>query len=52
MKGIEKNLLELEKSISKLEKYYDYDNTEYIGIRDIENLFNPIYTRLFWAFQC
>ena len=35
-----KNLFELEESLSKLKKYYDYDNAEYKGIRDIENLFN------------
>ena len=26
------NLLELEKNLSKLKKYYDYDDTEYKGI--------------------
>ena len=35
----EKNLQKLEKRLSSL-KYYDYDDTEYRGIRDIENLFN------------
>ena len=30
----------IEKSLSKLKKYYDYDDVEYIGIRDIGNLFN------------
>ena len=40
IKETEKNLLELEKSLSSLKKYYDYDNTEYRGIRDIENVFN------------
>ena len=32
---IEKNLLKLEKSLSKLKKYYDYDDIEYRGIRDV-----------------
>ena len=35
----EKNLLELE-SLSSLKKYYDYDDTKYRAIKDIENLFN------------
>ena len=30
----------IEKSLSKLKKYYDYDDVECIGIRDIGNLFN------------
>ena len=30
----------MEKSLSKLKRYYDYEDTEYVGIRDIENLFN------------
>ena len=40
IKKIEENLYELEKSLFKLKKYYDYDDTEYIRIRDIENLFH------------
>ena len=39
IKEIEKNLIELEESIFKLNKYYDYDDEEYKGIRNIENLF-------------
>ena len=27
-------------SLSKFKKYYDYDDTEYRGIRDVANLFN------------
>ena len=38
----EENLFELEKSLSRLRKYYDYNDTEYRGIRDIRNLFNDI----------
>ena len=41
IKETEKNL-ELEKSLSSLKKYCDYDDTEYRRIRDIENLFNEI----------
>ena len=40
IKEIEENLYELEKSLSKLKKYYDYDGIEYKGIRDVGNLFN------------
>ena len=36
------NLLELEKNLSSLKKYYDYDGIEYRGIRDIGNLFNEV----------
>ena len=35
-----KNLPRLEKSLSKLKKYYDYDDIEYRGIRDVKNLFD------------
>ena len=40
IKETEKNLLELEKSLSSLKKYYDYDDTEYREITEIGNLFN------------
>ena len=42
IKEIEKNLLKLEKSLSKLKKYYYYyyDDIEYKGIRNIKNLFD------------
>ena len=40
MKEIEKILFELQESLFKFQKYYDYDAAEYIGIRDIKNLFN------------
>ena len=39
IKEIEKNLPKLEKRLSKLKKYYDYDDVEYKG-RDVKNLFN------------
>ena len=32
-----KNLLELEENLSKLKKYYGYDDIEWKGIRDLEN---------------
>ena len=40
IKETENNLLELEKSLSSLERNYDYDDTEYRRIRGIGNLFN------------
>ena len=39
IKETEKKLLELEKILSSLVKYYDYDDTKYKGIRNIANLF-------------
>ena len=36
IKEIENYLIELEESLSKLNKYYNYDNIEYKTIRDIE----------------
>ena len=38
MKEIERYLIELEKSLFKLNMYYDYDNDKDYGIRDIGNL--------------
>ena len=40
IKNIEKNLFKLQKSLSKLKKYYDNDDIEYKGIREVRNLFN------------
>ena len=37
---MQKILLELEESLSKLKKYCDYDDAEYKEIRDVGNLFN------------
>ena len=45
IKETDKNLLDLEKTLSSLQKYYDYDDTEYRGIREIENLFNNLFNR-------
>ena len=58
-KEIEQNTIELEERFFKLNKYYDYDDTEYQGIRDVANLFNqstnedyykPVWTKS--AFNC
>ena len=35
IKEIERNLTELEENLSKTKKYYDYDDIEYNGIRNI-----------------
>ena len=40
IKEIKEHLLELEKCLSKLKKYYDYDDSECKGIREVGNLFN------------
>ena len=37
---IRRNLLELEENLFKPKKYYDYDDTEYQGIRDVKDLFD------------
>ena len=39
IKEIEENIQKLEKSFSKLKKCYNYDDTEYKGIRDVGNRF-------------
>ena len=39
IKDIEQNLIEFEESVLKLDKYYDYDDIEYKGIRNIGHLF-------------
>ena len=40
MREIEKNLLELERCLSKLKKYYDFDGIDYKKMKDLRNLFN------------
>ena len=40
IKEIGINDLELEENLFKPKKYYDYDDTEYKGIRDIKDLFD------------
>ena len=42
IKEIEQNLIELEESLFKIKKYYDFDDFKYKGIRDVSNLFNGI----------
>ena len=42
IKEIEQNLIESEESLSKLNKYYDYDDIKYKGIRDVASLLNGI----------
>ena len=37
---MKENLLRSEKSISKLKKYFDYDDIEYREITDVKNLFD------------
>ena len=37
---IERNLTELEENLSKTKKYYDYDDIEYRGIRNVKDLFD------------
>ena len=40
IKEIEKNLTELEENLFKTKKYYDYDDSEYRGIRNVRDLFD------------
>ena len=40
IKGIERNLSELEENLSKTKKYYDNEDIEYNGIRDVKDLFD------------
>ena len=40
IKEIEENLLKLEKNLFKPKKYYDYDDIEYKGIRDVGKIFD------------
>ena len=44
IKEAEKNLDELEKSLLSLKKYYDYDDVEYRGLRDIENYLTELHS--------
>ena len=38
----EQYLKQLKENLNKSKKYYDYDNRDYKGIRDIENLFGEV----------
>ena len=40
IKEIERNLTEIEENISKTKKYYDYDDSEYRGIRNVRDVFD------------
>ena len=40
VKEIEGNLTELEENLFKTKKYYDYDDIEYKGIRNVKDLFD------------
>ena len=40
IKEIEKNLTELEENLPKTKKCYDYDDSEYRGIRNVRDLFD------------
>ena len=40
IKEIERNLTGLEENLSKTKKYYDYDDAEYRGIRNVRDLFD------------
>ena len=40
IKEIERNITELEENLSKTTKYYDYDDVEYRGIRNVTDLFD------------
>ena len=42
IENIENNPNKLEERLSKLKKYYNYDDPEYRGIRDVGDLFNEI----------
>ena len=40
IKKFDRNLTELEENLSKTKKYYNYDDTEYKGIRNIRDVFD------------
>ena len=40
IKDIRRNLLELEENLFKPKKYYDYDDIEHKGIRNVKDLFD------------
>ena len=46
IREIEKNILKLEKILSKLKYFNDYDDIKYEEIIDIKHLFNHLYRRL------
>ena len=40
IKEIERNLTKLEENLFKTKKYYDYDDLEYRGIKNVRGLFD------------
>ena len=40
IKEIERNLTELEENLFKTKRYYDYDDIDYRGIRNVRDLFD------------
>ena len=42
IKEIEQNFIELEESLYNFNKYHDYNDIKYYGIRDIRNLFDEV----------
>ena len=40
IKETERNLTELEENLSKTKKYYDYDDIDYRGIKNVRDLFD------------
>ena len=40
IKEIERNLTEFEENLCKTKRYYDYDDIEYIGIKNVRDLFD------------
>ena len=46
IKEIEKNLTELEENLLKSKNYYEYDDSEYRGIRNVRDLFD-----LYWSLK-
>ena len=58
---LKKNLLELDENLSKPKKYYDYDDIEYRGIRNVKDLcdlsidedyYKPIITKGLFTNNC
>ena len=40
IKEIERNLTKLEENLSKTKKYYNYDDTEYRGLKNVRDFFD------------
>ena len=48
IKGIEKNLTELEGNLFKSKKYYEYDDSEYRGIRNVRDLLDLLIDEVYY----